>query len=220
MKILSVVIILSIIITQNSISQTSLDEINETRCKHSLNGMTAFSAWTGGNLISGTVGVLTTSGELQHFFEMNIYFNIINAGIAIPGLVSAIKAKSKGLSFEQTVKESQKVKTVFLVNGFLDFTYITAGFLMREIGHNNSHNKSLQNRFLGYGDSFIMQGSFLLLFDFIEFAVHAKNGKRLEGHWKKFSFKPYGTYGAGLSIHYNLSHNEERSPNEFVLKSN
>jgi hypothetical protein len=218
MRNLSLFIFFSII-SHLSFSQTTLDEINNTRCKHSLNGMTAFSVWTGGNLISGTVGALTTSGELQHFFEMNIYFNIINAGIAIPGLVNAIRAQSEGLSFEQTVKESQKVKSVFLVNGFLDFTYVTAGFLMREIGHNNSHNKSIENRLLGYGDSFIMQGSFLLLFDFIEFAVHAKNGKRLEEHWKKFSVKPYGSYGAGLSLQYNLSHHEEKFPLEFALIS-
>ena len=98
-------------------AQVTLDDINQTRCKHTLNGMVAFSGWTVANLAVGTAGVLTTSGELQHFYEMNIYFNVINLGIAIPGLISAIKAKPRGFGFEQTVKEAQKVKTT--VHGHL-----------------------------------------------------------------------------------------------------
>lgn len=194
------------IFTQFTTAQTSLDEINETRCKHTLNGMIAFSSWTGANLVAGTVGVLTTKGELQHFFEMNIYFNVINLGLAVPGVIGAIKAKRNGLNFETSVKEVQKIKTVYLVNAALDFTYITAGFLFREIGRNNNNNISLRNRLVGYGNSFIVQGGFLLLYDVIEFGLHTANGKRLDEHWKKISVQPFGAYGLGLSVQYNLSY--------------
>lgn len=190
----------------SSKAQTSLDEINQTRCKHSLNGMIAFSSWTGANLVAGTVGVLTTKGETQHFFEMNLYFNAVNLGLAIPGLIGAVKAKRTGLSFKESVKEVQKVKTVYLVNGVLDLTYITAGFLLREMSRNNSHGIQLKNRLAGYGNSLILQGGFLLIYDFIEFGVHAANGKRLDEHWDKISFRPCGAYGLGMSIQYNLSH--------------
>lgn len=187
-------------------AQTSLDEINQTRCKHTLNGMIAFSSWTGANLIAGTVGVLTTTGETQHFFEMNLYFNAINLGLAIPGLIGAVKAKRTGLSFEQSVKEVQKIKTIYLVNGALDLTYITVGFLLREMSRNNSNDIQLKNRLSGFGNSFIVQGGFLLIYDFIEFGVHAINGKRLNEHWDKISVRPYGAYGLGMSVQYNLSH--------------
>lgn len=198
------IILFSCLLYSQSIAQKTLDEINTTRCKHSLNGMIAFSTWTGANLVAGSIGVATTTGELQHFFEMNIYFNVVNLGIAIPGLISAIKSKPLGLSFEQSLKESQKVKTLYLVNGVLDLTYITAGFLMREIGRNQA-DISIQNRLLGYGDSFIVQGGFLLLFDFIKFGLHSANSQHLDKHWKKFSFQPYGAYGLGLSVTYNLN---------------
>lgn len=187
-------------------AQASLDEINTARCKHTFNGMIAFSSWTGANLIAGTAGYFTTEGELKHFFEMNIYFNLINAAIAVPGIIGAVKAKRTGLNFEQTVKESNKIQLIYLVNGVLDLTYITTGFLFRAIGDNQTQS-DLQNRWKGYGDSFIVQGGFLLLYDFIAFAVHAKNGKRLNEHWKKLSFSPYGAYGMGLSCRYNLAHN-------------
>jgi|VirMetMinimDraft_7_1064189.scaffolds.fasta_scaffold49225_1 hypothetical protein len=202
-----ILILLFIFVTiYTSKAQTSLDEINQTRCKHSLNGMIAFSSWTGANLIAGTVGVLTTKGETQHFFEMNLYFNVVNLGLAIPGLIGAVKAKRTGLSFEQSVKEVQKVKTVYLVNGVLDLTYITAGFLLREMGRNNSNDIQLKNRLTGYGNSLIVQGGFLLIYDFIEFGVHAINGKRLDEHWDKISVRPYGAFGLGMSVQYNLSH--------------
>lgn len=199
------ILCLNLVLGSSAIAQNSLDDINKTRTQHSLNGMIAFSSWTGANLVAGTVGVLTTQGEWQHFFEMNLYFNAVNVAIAIPGLLSAVKAKSEGLSFEQTVKESQKAQTVYLVNGVLDLTYITAGFLFREIGNNPNHDPGLQNRLRGYGTSFIVQGGFLLIFDFIKFGLHAKNNKRLDEHWKKLSVAPYGAYGLGLSLNYNLS---------------
>lgn len=195
----------SLILGCSAIAQNNLDDINKTRTQHSLNGMIAFSSWTGANIVAGTVGVLTTQGEWQHFFEMNLYFNAINVAIAIPGLLGAVKAKSEGLSFEQTVKEGQKAQTVYLVNGVLDLSYITAGFLLREIGNNQNHDPGLQNRLRGYGTSFIVQGGFLLIFDFIKFGLHAKNNKRLDEHWKKLTVTPYGAYGLGLSLNYNLS---------------
>lgn len=213
MKKLFVFLFIFVTICTNE-AQTSLDEINQTRCKHSLNGMIAFSSWTGANLIAGTIGVLTTKGATQHFFEMNLYFNAVNLGLAIPGLVGAIKAKRTGLSFEQSVKEVQKVKTVYLVNGVLDVTYITAGFLLREMSQNNSNDIQLKNRLAGYGNALIVQGGFLLIYDFIEFGVHAINGKRLNQHWDKISLRPYGVYGLGMSVQYNLSH--IRSPSQAI----
>ena len=199
-----------------SIAQKSLDDINTTRCRHSLNGMIAFSGWTGANLVAGTVGVASTSGELQHFFEMNLYFNAVNLAIAVPGLIGAIKDNPTGLTFERTVKETQKVKTLYLVNGILDFTYITAGFLLRQIGQNYAYDPAIQNRLAGYGDSFIVQGGFLLLFDFIEFGLHAANAKHLDEHWKKISFQPYGAYGLGLSLRYDLS-SVQKQPLDFYI---
>ena len=75
---------------------------------------------------------------------------------------------------------------------------------MREIGHNNSFNAAVQDRLVGYGDAFIVQGGFLLLFDFIKFGLHSANGKHLDSHWKNISFRPYGAYGLGLSATYNF----------------
>ena len=74
---------------------------------------------------------------------------------------------------------------------------------MREIGRNpNTQN---QARWKGYGTSVMVQGGFLLVFDFVEYFVHRKNGKRLESHWDNLSIRLYGNYGAGLQVQWNFN---------------
>ena len=75
---------------------------------------------------------------------------------------------------------------------------------MREVGNGNPQDQEFRDRWVGFGNSLIMQGGFLLLFDFIQFGLHTINGKRLDSHWQKLSFRPYGAYGMGLSMRYDL----------------
>lgn len=201
-------------LSQDNQQLYSLDEINERRCRHNWNGMLAFSSWTSANLIAGTVGLLTTEGATKHFFEMNLYFNIINMAIAVPGIIAAKKGLNnyKGLSFEQTVKEVQKVKTTFLVNGVLDLSYITAGFLLREVGNNPNQSIENQHRFEGFGNAFILQGAWLLAFDFIEFGIQSANGKKLNEHWKNVRLVPQGL---GMRLSYPLYITQSSPPDVF-----
>jgi hypothetical protein len=184
-------------------AQFSLDEINKKRNQHNWNGMVIFSTWTAANLISSTVGLLVTEGETKHFFEMNLYFNLINMAIAVPGIISARKnlKRKSSFSFEKTVKEVQKVKTTFLVNAVLDVSYITAGFLLREMAKNPIHTQN-KNRFKGFGNALILQGAWLFIFDFIEYGLHTSNGKKLAPHWQQWSMS---TKGLGLKINYQLA---------------
>lgn len=177
----------------------SLDDINTRRNTYSRNGMIALNTWATANIISGTVGVFTAkNAEIRHFHEMNIYWNMVNLGIAIPGLISAIKEKKTGLSLQQTIKKQHGSETAFLVNGFLDISYITTGFLLREIGKGKTDK--LRDRLCGYGDSMIVQGGFLMFFDFVKYALHKRNGKRIDTLWQNTSIAPYGAYGLGLSM--------------------
>jgi hypothetical protein len=185
----------------------TLDEINGVRFRHTKNSSIALTSWGAANIIGGTIGYYSSPdvGSMKHFYEMNVYFNIVNLGLGIPGLF-AKRDKQMGLSFEQTVKQQQQIETVYLVNGVLNLTYITAGFWMREFSKSRS-DLTDQNRWLGFGNSMIVQGGFLLLFDFINYGLHKHNGKKLDSHWQKLTFSPAGMYGLGLDIRYNISQN-------------
>ncbi len=193
-----------VLCTKPSHAQFSLEEINKKRSQHNWNGMVIFSSWTAANLVSSTVGLLITEGETKHFFEMNLYFNLINMAIAVPGIISTRKnlKHKRTFSFEQTVKEVQKVKTTFLVNAVLDVSYITTGFLLREMAKNPIHTQN-RTRFRGFGNALILQGAWLFIFDFIEYGLHTANGKNLAPHWQKWNMS---TNGLGIKINYQLGY--------------
>lgn len=183
------------------LSAQTLDEINEHRFRHTMNGSITLTSWAGANIIAGTIGYYATpAGEWKHFHEMNVYWNIVNLGLGIPGLF-AKKEKQMGLTLEQTVKRQHQTETIFLFNGALDLSYMTAGLLLRELGKNNP-DQAVQDRWKGFGTSLIAQGGFLLLFDFVKYGVHKINGKKIDNHWKNLSIAPHGAYGLGLSMQY------------------
>lgn len=179
----------------------TLDEINTRRNAYTRNGMIVLNSWSAANVISGTVGVFTAQNpEIKHFHEMNIYWNVVNLGICIPSLVGALKEKKQGLTLQQTVRKQHSAEKVFLFNGFLDIAYVTTGVLLREIGRGKTDK--VRDRLRGYGDSLLLQGGFLLFFDFVQYALHHRNGKRIDPLWQQWSLRPYGAYGAGMSIAY------------------
>ncbi|MGH1336315.1 MAG: DUF6992 family protein [Aureispira sp.] len=199
----NLLLLLSFLTVSSFVHAQALDEINGVRFRHTKNGSIALTSWAGANMIAGTVGYFTTPvGEWKHFHEMNVYFNIVNLGLGIPGLF-AKKAQQMGLSFEQTVKRQYQTETIFLFNGALDLTYITAGFVMREVAKNQTEQAD-SDRWTGFGHSMILQGGFLLIFDFVKYGIHKHNGKKLDQHWKKLTISPYGAFGLGLDIRYNI----------------
>ena len=184
-------------------AQFSLDEINKKRCQYNWNGMIIFSTWTSTNLIASTVGLVASDGATKHFFEMNLYFNLINMAIAVPGIISAKNKlkKYKGLNFEKSIKEAQRVKTTFIVNAVLDVSYIATGFLLREMANNPTHVQN-KNRFRGFGNALILQGAWLFVFDFIEYGLQTANGKKLMPHWQQWCIS---TKGLGIKIGFQLT---------------
>ena len=197
------IILLGLLLMSFALSAQTLDDINTKRFRHTMNGSIVLTSWAGTNIIAGTIGYYTApSGEWKHFHEMNVYWNIVNLGLGIPGLF-AKKNKQIGLTLEQTVKRQHQTETIFLLNGALDLTYITAGVLLREMGSNHI-DQATQDRWKGFGTSLIAQGGFLLLFDFIKYGIHKANGKQIDHHWKNLSIYPHGAYGLGLSMQYNF----------------
>ena len=185
-------------------AQPNLEDIYQKSKKHTLNGMIAFNSWTFSNILANSIAFYQTSNETKYFCEMNVFFNIINAGIGVPGLIAAIKnhKKNEQVDFERSFKSIQQLKTIYLVNAVLDISYVTSGFLLREMAKNQANN---MDRFNGYGNSLIMQGAFLLIYDFVMFGIHQANGKKLDEFWKRVKLSPLGPENQlGLSIRYSL----------------
>jgi hypothetical protein len=141
----------------------ALARINEQRLRTSQASMYILGGWAAGNMaVSGYLRG-RRSGEARYFHEMNVFWNVVNLGLAAGGLYSVAQAQGDSLSLWQTVEEQQKLEKILLFNLALNFTYITAGALLRERAQRPGISRP--ERLSGYGRSLILQGGFLLLFD-------------------------------------------------------
>ena len=93
------------------------------------------------------------------------------------------------------MKEQKKTETIFLVNGILDLGYIATGIWMRNEATNQSDRADM---YRGYGNSLILQGSFLLAFDAYAYYLHRNHAKELP-ILEKVSVHTSGT-GLGVVI--------------------
>ncbi len=128
------------------------------------------------NFVVGGIGYATSQDEAtKHFHEMNVMWNTVNLGLAVPGYLKA-KRGGKTLTLEEMIKEQKKTETIFLVNDMLDLGYIATGIWMRNEATNQGDRAEM---FKGYGNSLILQGSFLLAFDAYAYYLHRNHGKQL-----------------------------------------
>ena len=130
--------------------------------------MGSLGAWSVGNLIVSPLlsnnifkrGSFTTSGDYYH--QMNFDWNIVNCAIAGLGYWSVCRRKKKSWNFSSLEKDKKKLTTSLAVNMGLDVVYIVSGILLNRAGHNSPLNSELK---IGYGNSLMLQGGFLLVFD-------------------------------------------------------
>jgi hypothetical protein len=65
---------------------------------------------------------------------------------------------------QEMLAKHLKTENILLINSVLDVGYIGAGFLMRHLSAGSAKREDLLK---GYGNSVIMQGAFLLVFDLV-----------------------------------------------------
>jgi hypothetical protein len=165
----------SIMVLTDSVKPLSIpDSVALRRNMLNKTNMTILLAWSGANLVQGSISAGNLEGSPHYFHQMNAYFNIVNLAIAGYGLYEVRKQMNKKLSLYQNLRQQQKIESLLLLNSGLDLTYITTGLYLRERGTNKLNDKTK-----GYGGSLILQGSFLLVFDIIQYIQHHQNGQLL-----------------------------------------
>jgi hypothetical protein len=180
----------------NAIQMVSLDSIAKRRNQLNKTNMTILAGWAGVNIIQSSISSANATGSDKAFFQMNTYWNVVNLAIAGVGLYSVKKAFNKKLSLIQNLNEQQKLEKILLVNSGLDVGYVFAGLYMQERGQRLSN---IQTE--GFGKSVLLQGSFLLVFDIVQYCMHHKNGKQLNGWLQKVDF---GASQNGVGVIYKL----------------
>jgi len=153
----------------------SFEQFNKERNQIDKRLMIGLGSWATSNFIASGIGwAKVPTGEAHYFHQMNVLWNTVNIGLAIPGYLKARKANSS-LSFSETIRMQHQTEKIFLINSGLDIAYMAGGLLLRSSAKTNSSN---QHQFNGYGNSLLLQGGFLFLFDLTAYIIHNNHSKK------------------------------------------
>ncbi|MEM7370400.1 MAG: hypothetical protein AAF587_17455 [Bacteroidota bacterium] len=144
-------------------------ELNTNRLQLNKINMYVLGGWAVGNIALGGVMRSQTTGTNKYFHEMNMFWNLVNLGLAGGGLYAAYTTDPAALDMWESIQQQDKLERILLFNLALNFTYLTAGGYLIERSK-NANNKP--ERLKGYGQSLILQGGFLLLFDATQYLMH------------------------------------------------
>jgi hypothetical protein len=182
------------IVTNDSIQVPLPEAVAMERINITRNYMTALGTWGLVNVVQGSISTTNTVGPEHYFHQMSAYFNAVNVGIAAVGFLGIKKQLLKTNTLASEIREQQKIQKILLINSALDIGYFGIGLLMRSSGIKNQ-NAKIQ----GYGGSIMLQGTFLLVYDLLQFGAHRKNGKRLG---QKFGIWTLGPTTTGMGLAY------------------
>lgn len=131
-------------------------------------GMMVLGSWALANITIGTYGWSRYSGSQQYFHQMNLFWNSVNLAIAGFALYSNYTTEYTGWGMEEILGRQMKTQRLFLINAGLDVAYMGTGLLLKRIAYKYPKNES---RLTGYGNSVLLQGAFLFVFDLILYGV-------------------------------------------------
>lgn len=154
-----------------------LDSFNLRREKKLQNGMLVLSSWAAANVAGGLVLGSTTGGEAKYFHKMNACFNVVNLALGQLSYWGSRKNGSKKQTLTGSLRMQTGIEKTFLFNAGFDGVYILGGAYLHERA--NRHSGKKRDQFRGFGNSLMLQGGFLLLFDGIMYHVQNKHGRWL-----------------------------------------
>lgn len=155
----------------------ALLRFEKERIGYQKKSMLVLAGWSAGNMIVSGIATKTSNIEMRNFHQMNVMWGGINLAIAGLGYWGAGREKMDNPNLVSVLKHQNKTKKTYLINSILDVVYVGGGLLMNKT---SIHQKN-PAKFKGYGNSIVMQGGFLLIFDAVNYAIHYKHGKKLNG---------------------------------------
>ena len=197
MQKLLLLVLLAAASLQSSSQKVDLTRFEKERVRYSKNAMVALAGWSVANMVGSGIATNTRNKEMRYFHQMNLMWGGINLAIAGLGYYGAGREKIDNPTLEAVLKHQNRIEKTYLINAGLDVVYVGAGLLMNK----TSDNQKSPEKFKGYGNSIMVQGGFLLLYDAIIYAIHRKHGKQLKGLGDKVTLNA----GPGaVSLTYNF----------------
>lgn len=155
-------LIISMMIIPTLSAQTGYESFYDQSLSINSTGMYVLGSWSIANIAIGSYGWASWDGHMKYFGQMNLFWNLVNISIAGFALYSNSITDLSSLSEEELLTKHLNTERLFLINSALDVGYMGAGILLRHI---SSVSEKRSDLLKGYGNSVILQGGFLLVFD-------------------------------------------------------
>jgi hypothetical protein len=140
-------------------------------------GMGVLGAWALLNLLVSGYYVARTDRRhpTHHFHLMNVAWNVVNALIAVWGILQAHPQQVAGLTLAESLAAQARTEQILLVNAALDVGYVLLGLWLRQ----RAASAARPERLAGFGRSVMLQGAFLAVFDTGLYLVYHPYAARL-----------------------------------------
>jgi hypothetical protein len=159
--------------------------------------MLVLCGWSAANLIVSGFATKTHNREMRYFHQMNVQWGAINLAFAGLGYWGAGMEKINNPTLAAVLKHQSKTEKTYIFNTGLDVAYMAGGLYLTE----RSKSRNDPAKLKGYGNSIMMQGGFLLLYDAVNYFIHHKHGRQLDGLVEKLQLS--GGPGS-VSLAYNF----------------
>ena len=150
----------------------TLLEFNQQQMKHQQQAMYVLGGWAVLNIGAGLALRGSATGSTREFHTMNALWNTVNLGIAGLGYLAALKTDPAGMDLATSLATHQRFQKVLLFNAGLDVGYIMGGLYLTERAKRPGVNG---DRLQGFGNSIMVQGAFLLVFDLANYFIAANH---------------------------------------------
>jgi len=174
----------------------SLFTFHQSRMNINENAMLVLGGWAAGNILAGAYGNFKAKGEAKYFHQFNAMWNVVNLGIAAFGYLNAVNSDPSSMTSLEILNDYSSLQSFLLLNAGLDAAYIMTGFYLKERAKNSPSSERLK----GYGNSLLLQGGFLLVFDVALYFIHQNNADlNLYPHLESMLA---GGVGIGISLKF------------------
>jgi hypothetical protein len=150
-------------------SSTGLLTFNQKRLQTNRIGMLTLGSWALINIGTGGIAARHATGSNKYFHQMNAYWNVANLALAGFGYYGSATADPASFNLFTSVKEHYSMEKILLLNAGLDVAYLATGLYLTERAKNSV---SQAERLKGFGQSIMLQGGFLLVFDTAMYFIH------------------------------------------------
>jgi len=153
-------------------------EFDAARTRLDQRGLRVLGAWGAANLLVSGIATGQTDGSAHYFHQMNVGWGAVNLALAAIGYQAArLAGRAPTATRSAVVKGQLRTENLYLFNAGLDVAYLATGLYLLEKSRNPTASGPPE-RWRGYGQSLLLRGGFLLLFDGVQYSAHHRHGAR------------------------------------------